>query len=124
MEEATARALLETMVASDAEPSLTEGEVDRLVDLARRADTYGLAPSDDGWSETWDLRYAAAEGWRWKAGKVAGAYSFGSDSQSFQRQQMHAMCLAMAKMYASGLGSVSLAGYESWTDIAENVNIG
>lgn len=48
---------------------------------------------------TWDLNAAAAEGWRIKAGKVAGRYNFTTDGQQFARAQMLAHCRQMEKMY-------------------------
>lgn len=56
----------------------------------------GLAP----WTPTFDLNAAAAEGWRWKAGKVAAVYSYSIEGQSAQRAQMHAQCLEQAARYA------------------------
>lgn len=54
----------------------------------------------DTWVPTWDLNYAAAEGWRRKAAKVAGSYDFSSGGDAFSRSQMVEACLSMAKMYA------------------------
>lgn len=51
------------------------------------------------WQGTYDLNAAAAEGWRWKAGKCAGRFGFTTDGQSFQRQQVHAHCLEQAAVY-------------------------
>lgn len=59
----------------------------------------------DTWVPTWDLNTAAAEGWRRKAAKVAGAFDFSTDGQSFSRSRMHAHCLEMARMYATSVGS-------------------
>lgn len=51
------------------------------------------------WTPTYDLNAAAAEGWRWKAAKVAGEFDFNTDQQDFSRSQKHAACLAMAEHY-------------------------
>ena len=117
---------LSYMVAADSEPTLDVGEILSLLNLARRRDIYGLAFGDDGWTPTWDLNAAAAEGWRRKAGKVAGSYSFASDGQSFSRSDMHAHCLEMAKMYRKGaIGSMTIGTvYTPTTDIVGNVNDG
>ena len=59
------------------------------------------------WEPTYDLHAAARMGWRLKAGKVANAYSFQTDGQTFQRQQMIQHCLAMAEQHRPrGVGSV------------------
>jgi len=63
------------------------------------------------WSPTYDLNAAAAEGWRWKAAKVAGEFDFNTDQQSFTRSDKHAQCLAMAAHYAKRVtGSIRVKG--------------
>lgn len=99
MEEAAARARLESMVAAASVPTLDEAEITELLALARRSDTDGFLPDDDGWTGTYDLNAAAAEGWRWKAGKVAGKFSFGTDGQNFNRADMIRACQDMATTY-------------------------
>lgn len=37
------------------------------------------------WTPTWDLNWAAAEGWRRKAGQIADAYNVGDTGQSLSR---------------------------------------
>lgn len=64
-----------------------------------------------GWAPTYALNAAAAEGWRWKAGKVAGKFGFATDQQIFNREHMNKMCLAMADRYAKRVsGNIRLAG--------------
>lgn len=64
-----------------------------------------------GWSPTYNLNAAAAEGWRWKAGKVAGKFDFATDQQIFNRKDMNEMCLAMADRYAKRVsGSIRIGG--------------
>lgn len=91
------------MVASDVDPVLTSEELDELLEIAKREDTEGLAPSDDGWEPTFDLNSAAAEGWRWKAGRVAPKFGVTLDSDSLQRQQVYAHCVSQASIYAKKL---------------------
>jgi hypothetical protein len=99
--EAEARSAIASATAATAEPVLTDAELTALVRLARRADSEGVAPGELGWVETYDVNAAAAEGWRWKAGKVAGAFTFSTDGQSFQRAQIYAHCLKQAQLYAT-----------------------
>lgn len=109
MTEAEARARLESMVAWSVAPALTVAEVNDLLNQARRADADGLAPSDTGWTPTWHLASAAAAGWRIKAGKVAHEFSFASDGQTHNRNEVLDMCLKMADRYARGaVGSIPL----------------
>lgn len=51
------------------------------------------------WAFTWDLEYAAAEGWRWKAAKAVPRFGFQTDRQLFDRQQVIANCFEMAARY-------------------------
>jgi hypothetical protein len=51
------------------------------------------------WTPSWDINAAAAEGWRIKAGKVAGRYNFTTDGQQFARAQMIAHCRHMERMF-------------------------
>lgn len=126
MLEATARAQLESMVAASSAPVLTEAEVTSLLELARRRDIDGLLYTDTGWTGTYDLNAAAAEGWRWKAGKVATDFTFASDGQTFNRGEMVRACMDMADRYANrATGSIplNLPSDADDTDIAGNVNV-
>lgn len=99
MDEDTARDRLKSMVGWDQTPTLDAEQVEALLDYARRIDSSGIAPTATGWTATFDLNSAAAEGWRWKAAKVAGEFNFGADGQTFDRSQMSEMCLGMADRY-------------------------
>lgn len=115
MTEPEALARLQIMVAWDAEPALSPDEMGMLVDVARRADADGLAPSDTGWAPTWDLNAAAAEGWRWKAAKVANRYSVSTDGQSLSRSDLIAHCERMVSQYQRRVAtSVPMRG--AWTE--------
>lgn len=64
------------------------------------------------WVPTWDLNAAAAEGWRWKAAKVANQFQFSADGQSFQRQQVYDHCLTMVQEYANkGAGTMAIGRF-------------
>jgi hypothetical protein len=106
MTEAEAYARLERLVAPTIEPTLSTVEVQDLLASARRPDGDGVAPSEAAWVPTWDLDAAAADGWEIKAGRAAAGYDFGEDSQRFNRSQVHAQCMAMARLYRRGSGSV------------------
>lgn len=103
MTEAEAQARLKRMVAYDVDPVLSGDEIADLLNLARREDGEGLAPSDDDWEPTFDLDYAAAEGWRWKAGRTVPRYGVTLDTESLQRQQVYAHCISQADRFARKL---------------------
>lgn len=112
---------LRLMVAATSSPELSNDEVDQLMLLARRPDMDGRVDGDDGWEPTWALGAAAAEGWRWKAGRVADRVDFAADGTRLSRSQMVAHCLRMADVYRgrqlttivlSASGTAAAAGSE------------
>lgn len=100
LERAEAFVRLSAMLQADEAPKLSGDDVDQLLDEAARADSAGIAPNGDGWIETWSLEAAAAEGWRRKAGKVAGRFNVTTDGDALARAQIFAHCLMMADRYA------------------------
>lgn len=67
--------------------------------------------TDEGvWTPAYDLNAAAAEGWRWKAGKIADAFDFSTDQQSFDRSQKVKHCLDMAAKYEAMAGTSIYGG--------------
>ena len=107
MDPAAARARLERMVAASSEPVLDAGDLDALLVLAARVDSAGHPVQVDGtgaptagatWVPTYNLDAAAAEGWRWKAGRAAGDTGASADGATFAGVSA-ADCLAQAEQY-------------------------
>lgn len=96
MIEADARAQLERMVAHDSDPQLTAPEIDALLNFCKVSDT--------GWA----LDLGAAEGWRWKAGKVAALYSFAIDNQRSEQGQVYANCIIQSERYDRKTGNLTV----------------
>lgn len=90
---------LRIMVAASSHPVLDDTRLLRILYNARRPDSDRKNPNEDGWSSTYDLDAAAAEGWRIKAGEVAGDYTFQSDDSKLDRSDVIKHCLAMEKTY-------------------------
>ena len=101
MDREVALTLLSDKVAATSRPVLEPASVSALLDAYQSADADGRAPTDDGWVGTWDLNAAAAEGWRMKAGKVAGDFNFSADNASYSKADVLAHCLEMETKYAS-----------------------
>ena len=99
MDPVTAKQRLTLMVAATTDPVLGDDEVAVLLDLARRPDLDGRAPSDPGWVPTFALGAAAAEGWRWKAGRVSDRVDLVGDDTNLRRSQTHEHCMIMAARY-------------------------
>ena len=97
--EAAARSRLERMLAFSCEPTLTAPEVDDLLLTAKRPDQYGVAPSSDSWTPTWELNAAAAEGWRAKAAKAVNDTDFAVDGGKYNRNAIFDHCEKMAEKY-------------------------
>ena len=116
MDDASALARLQAMCAATEEPVLSSADLEQLVALARRADADGVAPSADGWVPTYDLRAAAAEGWRIKAARVAHRFNFSKDGQQFDVGELRKSFLDMAAQYGGkGLYTLSTSGISDST---------
>lgn len=106
------REQLAAMCAAGTEPTLTDDELWDLVRRARRRDVDGLYPYDGGWAESYDLNFAAAEGWRQKAGKATPLYTFAVDNQRSEQGQIYQFCLRQAQEYASKIVTAIPLGTE------------
>lgn len=101
MDRGVALQLLTDKVAATSRPVLDPASVSALLDAYAAQDAAGIAPNAAGWTGTWDLNAAAAEGWRMKAGKVAGDFNFSADNASYSKADVLAHCLEMEAKYAS-----------------------
>ena len=101
MDRGVALTLLTEKVAATSRPVLAATTVAALLDAYPRADADGRRPGDAGWVGDWNLNAAAAEGWRMKAGKVAGDFNFSADNASYSKADVLAHCLEMETKYAS-----------------------
>lgn len=94
------RTLLARMTSANTEPVLSTEDLDALLTLSRIPDSTGLTSADAAWVPTYDYNFAAAEGWRWKAGKAAASYAFTMDGDSPERSFLMIRCEKMAAAYA------------------------
>ena len=62
---------LKQMTAWDAEPELTEEELEGFLAAAALEDVNGLAPLHEEWTPTYDLNAAATAAWLIKAARAA-----------------------------------------------------
>lgn len=75
------------MVAAEQAPRMSDEDLNRLIDYAQRGDG------------TYNLQKAAAEGWRWKAGRVSGGFSFSADGVAVDKTMLVKHMLAMAEAF-------------------------
>lgn len=116
MDEAVARTRLTNMLGAGARPALSDDDIQALLDAYKMTDPDGRAPGDDGWTGRWALNAAAAEGWRWKAARVAGDFTFSADDASYNKGDVLAHCERMIEQYASlDNGTVDLSGVDPST---------
>ena len=111
------------MTAATYEPLLADAELADLVALAKRPDADGALPDATGWIPTWDLNFAAAEGWSWKASKAATDFDYSDDAGSYSRKQVYDMCADREKYYRSrALGSLPISKHNvADTDLEADV---
>ena len=111
-DETTASALdkLGRMVDASGNPPLTREDLNDLLEDARLPDALGRRPGMDGYAPTFDLNRAAMEGWRRKAGRVAGNFSFSADNANYNKGEVLAHMEAMVAQYAAKVhGSTAMA---------------
>lgn len=100
VDQQAAKTQLSHMTAATLEPVLSDDDLNALLALAAIPDHVGLIVTDVGWVPTYDLNYAAAEGWRWKAAKAASSYAFVMDGDNPTASWLHVRCKNMADAYS------------------------
>ncbi len=99
----TARALLDDALALGTSPTLSLAQVNRAFDLASSLNAVGEVIYVSA-----DLNRAAAWGWNLKAGMTTDQYDLGGQGgSSLTRSQLHDHCKEMARLYGSGVLSVT-----------------
>lgn len=122
---AAAMADLSDMVGASSRPTFTVAQVERLLDAHRVTDPDGRRVSDPGYTATWDLNAAAAEGWRRKAAFVAGDFTFSADDARYDKGAVLANCEAMVALYVARMGPQVLRSQTSsyaWETDRLNMN--
>ncbi|HLR97099.1 MAG TPA: hypothetical protein VK053_21440, partial [Jiangellaceae bacterium] len=110
-------------VAATTPPVLTDQQLEAFLDAARIVDPDGRAPIDDGYVETFDLNYAAAEAFEAKAvaalaGDTGGLESFTSEGSAFKRRAgtgydgFMALAASFRARSTAGGGSISVIALE------------
>ena len=97
----TAKDKLKRITAWDAEPTLSEGDLDAALAAAALADADGLAPSDVGWKPTYDINAAAAAAWLVKAARASPLTEVDPPGSGTITSKVFDNCRAMARIYAA-----------------------
>jgi len=113
MPDSALKTQLKRMTAWDSTPALSEDEIDALLAAFSKTDANDVAPGEDDWVETYNLRAAAAEGWRWKAAKASSSVSTDLDGDRLSSNQLFEHCNRMIGVYSRSGTSVSVTAAAS-----------
>ncbi|CAN5485318.1 hypothetical protein BH10ACI3_BH10ACI3_23090 [soil metagenome] len=89
------------MTAWDTEPALSDDDLRELLAAAALEDANGLAPLNEEWTPTYDLRAAAAAAWLTKAGRAAATVEVDPPGSGIMTSKVFDNCRAMARLYAA-----------------------
>jgi hypothetical protein len=109
----SAKEKLKKLLAWEDEPALTDAEIDELLAACVVADAEGNGPASEGWSPTYDVNSAAAEGWMIKAARAASTTETDPDSLGVT-SRVFENCIRMAKLFSGKrAGSVRVTSEQS-----------
>jgi hypothetical protein len=94
--EAQVRELIVRFTQADRQPTLSDAEIDELVQMSKRQDSSKRPPTDPAWEPTWNINAAVALGWEQKAARLATDFDIRSADQDLKRSQAYEMCLRQA----------------------------
>src|SRR5687767_1240170 len=97
----TALEKLKRMTAWDAEPVLSEDDLDAALASAALEDSGGLAPLHEEWTPTYDLNAAAAAAWLVKAARASSLVEVDPPGSGVVTAKVFDNCRAMARVYAA-----------------------
>ncbi|MBK8466125.1 MAG: hypothetical protein IPL32_09860 [Chloracidobacterium sp.] len=97
----TALDKLKRITAWDAEPTLSEDDLDAILAVAALVDIDGLVPSDEEWKPTYDLNAAAASAWLVKAARASTLTEVDPPESGIFTSKVFDNCRAMARIYAA-----------------------
>lgn len=103
MDRPTAEAQLRLFAAVENDPTLSQSEIEIILDMARRPDSSDVIWTDALWVPTFDLKFAISKAWEAKAGKAAGLYTFLQGGNQFIRSDMIRHCQQMADRWKRGV---------------------
>lgn len=92
---------LKKMTAWTHDPPLSEDELEDLLAAAAFPDGDGKTPETEGWSPTYDMNKAAADGWLIKAARAASLVAVDPPESGIVTSKVFDNCRAMARIYAS-----------------------
>lgn len=91
---------LKLITAWDAEPALTETDLNASLTKAALPDAAGILPLATGWSATYDLNFAACHAWLVKAGRASATVEIEPPGSGIFTSKVFDNCRKMARIYA------------------------
>ena len=101
MTEAELRNRIFVFSDGSSEPKITSEDLDMLVMGSKTMDKYGVWPTEDSWTATYDVNWAIGTAWELKAARTANRYLFMSGGKMFSRNQYYDHCVKMSRYYKS-----------------------
>jgi len=92
---------LKRMTAWEADPPLTETELDGILADSGIVDAAGLEPINEQWTPTYDLNAAAAAGWLAKAAKASMLTEADPPDSGVMTSRVFDNCCRMARIYGA-----------------------
>src|SRR5258708_36885201 len=92
---------LKQMTAWDAEPTLSEDELNDLLGSAAVKDIAGYKPADEGWTPTYDLKAAASQARLIKAARAPATVEVDPPGSGIMTPKVFENCWSMARMYGA-----------------------
>jgi hypothetical protein len=92
---------LKRMTAWDAEPTLSEDDLDGILAAVAMQDSEGLAPGDVDWTPTYDINAAAAAAWLVKAARASPLTEVDPPESGIVTSKVFDNCRAMARIYSA-----------------------
>lgn len=90
---------LRRMVAEPAQDTYSDDVLSEYLQRYPLLDGAGSLPTDTAWTGAWDANRAAADVWEEKAAAFAADFDFSADGGNYQRSQVHAQMLTMARNF-------------------------
>jgi len=87
------------LAAWDKEPTITEDDLEAVIEQYQVIDANGVLPTEDDYEPTYNINLAIAECWDIKAGRATELISTDLDGDRMSADQIYEHCVQMAKKY-------------------------
>lgn len=92
---------LRRMISEPDAGTYTDAELKEWIEQSATRDKFGVDPSKDNWTPTYDIYRVASDIWGEKASAVSDEFDFSADGGSYTRSQKYDHALKQSAYYAS-----------------------